>query len=133
MVKQKLIFKKRNYTMKKILFLQCSTNLINKGINKNNIASLYYEGIYTYKKEDGYYKGVDFWELPLWIAEISGLLADYEKTLHIVKDINETKNVLNNNSFDYILFSALDVNKNFYIDIVKDYKNTAIFFIIFPS
>jgi len=129
MVKQKLIFKKRNYTMKKILFLQCSTNLINKGINKNNIASLYYEGIYTYKKEDGYYKGVDFWELPLWIAEISGLLADYEKTLHIVKDINETKNFLNNNSFDYILFSALDVNKNFYIDIVKDYKNTAIFLI----
>jgi len=69
----------------KILFCQFHNYIIN-GKYEKNIADRYYNGIYKYKKIDGYYKNDSFFELPLWIAEISGSLPNnINRELYIIE------------------------------------------------
>ena len=105
-----------------ILFCQFSTNFINKDTIPD-ISGVYYNSIYTQKKIDGYYKGADFWEIPLWIAEIAGSLPQAVKNLYIVKDISGAVDYINNSPADYILFSVLDINKNYILEIIKQCQN----------
>ena len=114
--------------MNKLLFVQCSTNLINKG-NIKDVADVFYNSIYDLKAKDGYYKGVDFWEVPLWIAEISGSFKDYNKELYILNDVNEAIKAIEQKRVDYILLSVLEVNKAFYLELINNYKGNAIFLI----
>lgn len=113
---------------KDFLFLQLSTNLLNDNYKKD-VSSYYYESIYTFKNKDGYFKHKHFWELPLWIAEISGLFKDFKKDLYIIKDINKTITDLNKIDTKFILMSVLDVNKKYYLDIINNYRGNAIFLI----
>lgn len=110
--------------MKKILFCQFHNYLIN-GKTIKNIADKYYYSIYSLKKNDGYYKTDEFFELPLWINEINGSLknSDYKTELLIIDDIKKAIEKINASDFDYILFSALDVNKKFILEIIKKSKN----------
>jgi tRNA A37 methylthiotransferase MiaB len=108
----------------KVLFCQFSTNLINKDVKKD-VADVYYTSIYDLKGKDGYFKGADFWEIPLWIAEIAGCLKGFNKELYIIKDIQQAQEDLNNKEVDYILFSALDVNKQLILEIAKNYTGKA--------
>lgn len=91
----------------KILFCQISNTLIN--IESNTLSDTYYKSVYELHKEDGYVRPEHFWEVPLWIAELSYLIK--EKELHIVTNIEESIKFINNSDFDLILFSILDVNK----------------------
>ena len=113
--------------MKKIIYCQFHNNLIN-GKYEKNISDKYYNGIYKYKKQDGYYKSKAFFELPLWVAECKGSIKDkYKQDLLIIDNVKNTIDKLNKINTDYICFSVLDVNKNFIHDIIKGYKGKAKF------
>jgi len=114
--------------MRDFLFIQCSTNLINKD-NKKDVADSFYSGIYELKAKDGYFKGADFWEVPLWIAEISGSFKDYSKELYILHDVKEAARELEHKEIKHILLSVLEVNKAYYLELIKEYKGAATFLI----
>ena len=57
----------------KYCFCQVSTNLINKDVPDDS-TSEYYRQMWLSKCDDGYIKPDHFWELPLWIAELSHVL-----------------------------------------------------------
>ena len=54
----------------RICFLQISDNLINP-VDVNNPADVYFKAIWNHLDGEGYFKPPHFWELPLWIAELS--------------------------------------------------------------
>jgi len=84
--------------------------------------------MYQYKHNDGYYKTSEFFELPLWIAEINGsLTSGYDTELLIIDNVDNAINRLNNSGSDYILFSVLDVNKRYIKDIIKRYTGNGLF------
>ena len=114
--------------MRDFLFIQCSTNLINKD-NKKDVADSFYSGIYELKAADGYFKEADFWEVPLWIAEISGSFKDYSKELYILKDVKVAARELEHKEIKHILLSVLEVNKAYYLELIKEYKGAATFLI----
>jgi tRNA A37 methylthiotransferase MiaB len=114
--------------MRDFLFIQCSTNLINKD-NKKDVADSFYSGIYELKAKDGYFNGADFWEVPLWIAEISGSFKDYSKELYILHDVKEAARELEHKEIKHILLSVLEVNKAYYLELIKEYKGAATFLI----
>ena len=113
---------------KKILFCQFHNELINKSYEKD-IADRYYNGIYQYKENDGYFKTNEFFELPLWIAEICGSLKHtaIKKDILIIEDTKKALKDINKAQADYILFSALDVNKGYIKEIISNYKGSARF------
>jgi radical SAM superfamily enzyme YgiQ (UPF0313 family) len=87
-------------------FLQVSTNLINKNIPAD-IASEYYRKIWTARKDSGYKKPEPFWEIPVWIAELSYVLPDTGKQLFIIEKPNMVLP-----DADVYFMSVLDVNKH---------------------
>lgn len=101
----------------KVLFCQISNNLINSP-NDKSPSSQYYNSIYELHKEDGYVRPEHFWEIPLWIAELSYIIEN--KELHIVEDIQASINYINNSDVDMVLFSVLDVNKDIVNSIVQN-------------
>jgi len=110
---------KNQETTKQVLFCQFSNNFLNQ--EKNFIDSRFYEKFYKQNQNLGFYKNQDFFELPLWISEINGSLknSNFVSSLHIIKDIEETINFIKSNNFDLVLFSALDVNKQYIKNIVE--------------
>lgn len=90
--------------------------------NKDTPADRYYETFWSEKKKDGYYKPDAFWEIPIWITEIDGILEkqEYTSELYIInseKDFDLSRKYdLENTVF---LFSALDVNKQYIKDIAR--------------
>ncbi len=112
--------------MKKIIFCQFSNQLLNQDYSKS-IADDYYSLIYKTKESQGYYRNDHFFEIPLWIAEVSGLLnpRDYDRQLLIITDVNEAIEKLNSLEADYILFSVLDVTVNVTEKVIKGYTGKA--------
>ena len=100
----------------KTIFCQVSNQLINPPTG--DISEKYYNNLYDKHERDGYYKGKDFWEIPLWIAEASGFIRG-EKELHIVRNVEDSVIHLNRSGADRILFSVLDVNKAIVKTIIK--------------
>ena len=90
----------------KFTMCQIDNALINPP--QGTIAERFYDTFWQQKKSDGYYRPEHFFELPLWIAEISYILPpSIERQLHIVE--TWVDGVLLPPS-DYYLFSVLDVN-----------------------
>ena len=91
----------------KVLAVQVSDSLINT-IPNNNI-----DNIYSNLKSFGYYRSKHFLEIPLWIAELSGLFkhtyVQFEK--YILTDVNKNWKDILPKKYDYILFSVMDCNK----------------------
>lgn len=114
--------------MNNIIFAQFHNYLIN-GKYEKDIASEYYNGIYKYKKNQGYYKTEHFFELPLWINEIVGSLknTDYKKELLIIEDIEKAIKNIELKNPEYILFSVLEVNKKFVQRIIEKTKFDGVF------
>lgn len=108
--------------MKNIIFCQFSTKFLYRNY-KQSLADKYYNSIYIKRARQGYYKGADFWELPLWIAEASFILKRFIKSLYIIKDLDQAINYLNKSRADFILFSVLDINKNYVYKIIKTCKD----------
>ena len=106
----------------KILFCQFSTKFLYKGMIQD-IASKYYNMIYIKRKKAGYYKNDHFWEVPLWIAEACYILKRFNKKLYIIQDIKQAINYINNYPAEYILFSVLDINKNYVYKIIRSCRN----------
>ena len=104
---------------KQVLFCQFSNVLLNQ--DKSKIDSKFYEKFYKQNQNLGFYKNQDFFEVPLWISEINGSLknSNFVSSLHIIKDMEETINFIKSNNFDLVLFSALDVNKQYIKNIVE--------------
>lgn len=92
----------------KVLLCQISSKLINPSVRKS-YSSIYSDVWYTQHEEDGYVRPEHFWEIPMWIAEVSYCFKD--KELHIVEDVQKSAEYINNSDADIVLFSCLDVNK----------------------
>ena len=106
--------------MNKIIFCQFSNKLLNK--DSQSISDKYYNQIWIEKEKDGYWKSQDFWEIPLWITEISGsLTSDYKTELYIIKDIEKAIEKINKEKA-YICFSVLDINKHEVSKIITRYE-----------
>lgn len=109
----------------KIVFCQISTDLINEGI-KPDISSRFYDTFWESKQQDGFFKSRDFWEIPLWIAELSHTIPnDWERELHVVQNIDESVSYLSSLDVDIIAFSCLDVNRELVGQVIDSYVGTA--------
>jgi len=108
--------------MNKIIFCQFSNSLLNK--DSESIADRYYNQVWIEKEKEGYWKSEHFWEIPLWITEISGSLKDslIEKELYIIENIEKAKQYLNNQDYNNtkICFSVLDINKHYVKEIISN-------------
>lgn len=91
----------------KALFCQISTKLLNT--KTKSYSNIYYSTWYEQHKEDGYVKPEHFWEIPMWIAEVSYCIE--HKELHIIEDTQQSAEYINSSDADIVLFSVLDVNK----------------------
>jgi hypothetical protein len=110
---------------KTITYCQFSNELINNG-SYTDISHKYYNGIYQYRKNDGYYKDDNFFEIPLWIAELSGSINKaIPENLYIIKNIKNAIEYLKDK--DIICFSVLDVNKHFIKEIADKLPNKIFF------
>ncbi len=93
------------------VFVQISTNLINADC-PDDIAAKYYRTFWHNKESDGFYKPDHFWEIPVWIAELSYTLPDdWDRELYIVTDISKAIEKLSDDDIDYMFFSCMDSNK----------------------
>jgi len=91
-----------------VAFLQVSHKLT----APHNPALEYYRKVY--KRASGYHMPEHFMEIPTWISVISGMLTDkdYDKSLHIVVDVDETvewANLLPEGTV--FMMSVMDVNR----------------------
>lgn len=90
----------------KFILCQISDKLINPPTG--TLAEQYYAALWDTKKDDGYWKPDDFWELPQWMAEVSHVIPqEYEQDLHVITD-----GLTDLPDANFYLFSALDVNKD---------------------
>ena len=91
----------------RILAIQVSDSLINTTPNPN------IDNIYNNFKSFGYYRSKHFLEIPLWIAELSGLFKNTSIKLdkYILTDVNKNWKDILPKKYDYILFSVMDCNK----------------------
>ena len=91
----------------KIILCQVSNKLINPP--KGSLEEFYFNSLYS--SRPGYFNPVsgDFWEIPLCIARASKSIPG--AALHIVKDVQESIDYLNQTRPNYVLFSVLEVNK----------------------
>ena len=107
--------------MNKILCVQISTHLINGEPDLKDISTKYYVDLYKKKNKDGFFKGSDFWECPLWITEI-----DYNTPVdfYICKDIKDTVKYLLDHKYKYVCFSVLDVNKDIIKEIITTFNDS---------
>lgn len=92
----------------KIALCQISNKLINPSLAYSKEQE--YSDL-LYKTREGYYRPQHFWEIPLWIAEVSNSIPN--ATLHIVEDVKESIKYLRDKKPEYVLFSCLEVNKHF--------------------
>lgn len=91
----------------KYCFLQVSTNLINENTLTDE-TSEYYQKIWTNRKKFGYKKPEHFWEIPVWIAELSYVIRKpHNKQLFIITENNPVLP-----DADVYFASVLDVNKH---------------------
>jgi hypothetical protein len=106
-----------------ITLCQISTNLINEDIDQTDAASRYYSSIWKEKERYGYFKPDDYWEIPLWMTKVSGVLNH--------NNVNHCKQVIKNQAvkLDYFrnngpfMFSVLDCNKEIIRNIILNHKN----------
>lgn len=101
------------------VFCQFDTRFLYAG-QFGTLSDKYYNRIWETKEQDGYYKPDSFWELPLWIAEIDGLLSKEPNRFQ-----SELKIIQSENDFDlsgenvYFCFSVLDINKQYVKRIIE--------------
>jgi hypothetical protein len=95
---------------------QISTRLIHE-YNPDDIADVFYDLFWRNKAEDGYTKPIDFWEIPLWITEVSYLIPGRVE-LNIIDEIGKVS--FGGYDPDKVhLFSVLDCTKKYVLEIVK--------------
>jgi tRNA A37 methylthiotransferase MiaB len=92
--------------------------IVDESLEKESKSEEYFDLLYS--EVPGYYKGEDFWEIPLWIAELSNSIPDLE--LHIVRNMKESIEYLRQAETDYVCFSCLEVNKEFIKEIIDSLK-----------
>lgn len=111
----------------KILCIQISNTLINGEPDLTNISQEYYNKLYKLKKQAGYIKPSEFWEIPLWITEID---FNVKTDLYVCKNIDDTIQYILNNNYKYVCFSVLDINKSIIrrvITSVNKHKHNSLF------
>ena len=79
----------------------------------------YYEKLYSGARP-GFDKADDFWELPDWQARLSHTVPKADS--YVVRDVDEAAKFLNEAGYNRVAFSAMDVNKDFIVDVAKKYK-----------
>lgn len=94
----------------KIVLCQISNRVINPRKSVNSPAEFMYDAQWRAKESYGYWKPEDFWELPLWIGEVTYACKSveyFDVDLHIVTHRHEALP----DDADAYCFSALEVNK----------------------
>ena len=104
----------------KILCIQISNTLINGKPDLTDISQKYHNTLYKVKSKEGYIKPSEFWEIPLWVTEIS---FNVDTELYVCKDIDKTVDYLLLSNYGYVCFSVLEVNKDIIQEIIKKYNS----------
>ena len=96
-------------------FLQVSDNLLNPD-DASNPADVYFKAIWNHLNGEGYFKPEHFWEIPLWIAELSYNLndANNEFELFHIYYISKDRCYPILPEADIYLGSILDCNKEYF-------------------
>lgn len=106
-----------------VTFVQFSDKLL----TPNSKTRDYYRRAYS--KMEGYYFPEHYMEIPFWIPTIAGMLPDsrFRKSLHIVKDIEESARVFDvMDDSEKLLFSVMNANVRQVCEIVERTKKQAI-------
>lgn len=90
------------------LMVQFSSPFLYRG-KSDTLFDKYYEKLYATRK--GYEKPHDFWEIPQWVANIAYMLPNSD--FYTVRNMDEVKKFLDTGKYGEVLFSSLDVNKDY--------------------
>ena len=94
----------------RFLLIQFSSDLLNGGRRRGASASeRYFDKLY--RNREGYARTFDFWEVPLWIARITGMTPKAD--VYVIRDMAEAKLFLAEAGYSNVAFSALDVNEKY--------------------
>ena len=105
---------------RRFVLCQISNKVINPDAGqRKSEADNYYEDLYENRRNDGYYRPEHFWELPLWIGEMTYTLSDHhEVVLHVISDLTAELPTWSDNVPTFYCFSVLDVNRVLISDVV---------------
>lgn len=93
--------------------------LYGKNNFKRDKIGEYYNKLYRTKK--GYDRTVDFWEVPLWMARISGL--EKNSDVYVIRNMDEAVAFFKEAEYGKVLFSALDINEKHINRITSELPN----------
>lgn len=101
------------------LLVQITSDLMNPPERANQqMSTPYYDKLYSGARE-GYTRMDDFWEIPQWMGFVSKIFPKAD--VYVVRNMEQAKKFLNEAKYDRVMFSALDVNKEFIRDLAKSY------------
>ena len=86
------------------------------------VAEDYFNKLYA--KRGGYWRPVDFWEVPEWLVVAANTFDDAAAV--VVRNPETAAEQMNARGFDTILFSAMDVNKEVIKRIAQNFKGRVI-------
>jgi len=106
----------------KVAFYHFS-NLFFKG--ELNHSEEYYDNIYKYRNNDGYYNNEHFFEIPTWIACMNHVMVKYkiETEVYYITNIDEAIKHTNEGDYDFIMMSAMDINLTHINKLIENSKN----------
>lgn len=102
----------------RFVLCQISNNLINPPQEEKSLADRYYDSIYTQYEGIGYYRPEHFWELPLWIAEMSYTI-QHPDAVELLIITDKHMQLPTYGEPVVFCFSVLDANKNIIDGIIK--------------
>lgn len=104
----------------RVVMIQFSNKLFLS--EEQTLMDRYYNKIYEVR--DGYDRPDDFWEIPMWQANVKATLPNADT--YVVRDMNEAVKFVNNSNYKQYLFSVLDINKDKAKELAKTGKNVGI-------
>ena len=111
-----------------IAFVEFSNKLVDK--ERDVLDILNREHFYKKSADIGYIKTDDFTEFPQWTNYIASLFNKARKELIICRDIKDTISQLNDVTYDYVFFSAIESTRELISNIIKGLNNDYTKFII---
>ena len=109
----------------KVVFYHFS-NLFFKGeLNHSEEYYDYYDNIYKYRNNNGYYNNEHFFEIPIWMAYMNHVMVKHkiESEVYYITNIDEAIKHTNECDYDFIMISSMDINSTHINKLIKNSKN----------
>lgn len=102
------------------LMTQFTSELLNPLKQVGDVSEQYFDKLY--RTRDGFYRGEDYWEVPFWQAQVAQIVKDSDS--YTVRDMAEASRFIRESGYKRVAFSALDANRNFIEQLVRENPNT---------